>query len=125
MITGINHINIAVQQMASQQKFIDYILDQIAEAGSVSAKKMFGEYAIYCDGKVVAFFCDDQLFVKPTAVGKAFIGTFEEGYPYPKAKPHLLISDEKWDDQDFMTKLMKISAEALPMPKTKIKRQKN
>ena len=42
--------------MASQQKFINYILDQIADAGLVSAKKMFGEYAIYCDGKVVAFF---------------------------------------------------------------------
>jgi hypothetical protein len=25
-----------------------------------------GEYAIYCNGKVVALVCDNQLFVKPT-----------------------------------------------------------
>lgn len=108
--------------MASQQKFIDYILDQIVEAGLVSAKKMFGEYAIYCDGKVVAFFCDDQLFVKPTFAGKTFIGSFEEGFPYPKAKPHLLISDEKWEDQEFLTNLIKITTTELPLPKMKQKK---
>lgn len=60
--------------MASQQSTVDFILEQIAAAGSVSAKKMFGEYGIYCDGKMVALVCDDQLFIKPTLAGKAFIG---------------------------------------------------
>jgi DNA transformation protein len=40
--------------MASQQSCVDFILEQIAEAGVVSAKKMFGEYGIYCDEKIVA-----------------------------------------------------------------------
>jgi TfoX/Sxy family transcriptional regulator of competence genes len=47
---------------------MEYICEQIAEAGNISYKKMFGEYAVYCDEKVVAFVCDNQLFVKPTEV---------------------------------------------------------
>jgi TfoX/Sxy family transcriptional regulator of competence genes len=40
--------------MASRQTTVDFILDQIEAAGTVSAKKMFGEYGIYCDDKMVA-----------------------------------------------------------------------
>ena len=50
------------------------------------------------------------------------MGSFEEGFPYPKAKTHLLISDEKWKDQDFLTNLIKISAPELPLPKKKQKK---
>jgi len=59
--------------MASRQSTVDYLLEQIKEAGTVSYKKMFGEYAIYCNGKVVALVCDDELFVKPTLAGKKFV----------------------------------------------------
>ena len=48
-------------KVASQQKTIDYIMGQCADAGTITSKKMFGEYALYCDTKVVAFVCDDQL----------------------------------------------------------------
>lgn len=53
--------------MASTQRTVDYLLEQLAGAGDVSTRKMFGEYALYCEGKVVAFICDDRLFIKPTA----------------------------------------------------------
>jgi TfoX/Sxy family transcriptional regulator of competence genes len=56
--------------MSTTKNTVEYILEQISESGVVSARKMFGEYAIYCDGKVVALVCDDQLFVKPTKAGK-------------------------------------------------------
>lgn len=108
--------------MASKQSTVDYILEQIAEAGMIASKKMFGEYAIYCDNKVVAFVCDDQLFVKPTAAGKTFIGEFIEGYPYPGAKPYLLISGDQWEDNEWLTQLIKISAAQLPLPQKSRKR---
>ena len=106
--------------MASKQSTVDYILEQIAEAGMISSKKMFGEYAIYCDEKVVAFVCDDQLFVKPTAAGKTFIGEFIEGQPYPGAKTYLLISGDQWEDNEWLTQLIKISAAQLPLPQKKV-----
>ena len=102
--------------MASKQSTADYILEQINAAGIVTARKMFGEYGIYCNGKIVAFVADDQLFVKPTAAGKQFIGNYIEGRPYPSAKPHLFISGELWDDQEWLTQLIKITAAQLPIP---------
>ena len=60
--------------MASDLNFVEFVVDQIQEAGEISYRKMFGEYAVYCKGKVVALICDDQLFVKQTKAGKAFIG---------------------------------------------------
>lgn len=110
--------------MGSKQSSVDFILDQIAQAGEVSARKMFGEYGIYCNSKVVALFCDEQLFVKPTESGKAFIGNFSEGFPYPGAKPWLLVSGENWDDAEWLSKLIRITANALPVPKEKKKKVK-
>jgi TfoX/Sxy family transcriptional regulator of competence genes len=39
--------------MASALKFVEYVRDQINGAGEVSFTKMFGEYAIYYDNKVI------------------------------------------------------------------------
>lgn len=86
--------------MTSRQSTVDFILEQISEAGTVSAKKMFGEYGVYCDEKIVALICDDQLFVKPTKAGRAFISNVIEACPYPGAKPYLLISGDMWDDPE-------------------------
>ena len=40
--------------MASDKSFVDFIVDQIGNAGVITSRMMFGEYAVYCDGKVVA-----------------------------------------------------------------------
>ena len=53
--------------VASDIGFVEYVCEQIRGAGHVSHRRMFGEFAVYCDGKVVAFVCDNQFFLKPTA----------------------------------------------------------
>jgi TfoX/Sxy family transcriptional regulator of competence genes len=105
--------------MASKQSTVDFIIDQLASAGMVSAKKMFGEYGIYCGEKMVALVCDDQLFVKPTPKGMAFLGEYVEEAPYPGAKPCFLIPGERWDDRDWLSQLITITAAQLPAPKKK------
>ncbi len=102
--------------MASDLSFVEYVCDQISGAGQVSFKKMFGEYAIYCDGKVVALVCDNQLFVKPTVAGRARLDEVVEAAPYPGAKPHWLIG-EQLDDQRSISNLIELTASALPVPK--------
>lgn len=111
--------------MSSKQSTVDFILEQITNSGTIYAKKMFGEYAIYCDNKVVALVCDDQLFVKPTKAGKAFITTYIEGHPYVGAKPYLLIPGEMWDESEWLTELIHITASELPMTKKKIPKRKH
>jgi TfoX/Sxy family transcriptional regulator of competence genes len=107
--------------MASQQGTVDFILEQIAGAGAVSARKMFGEYGVYCDGKMVALVADDKLFVKPTEPGRAHIGEVDEAPPYPGAKPCFRIAGDMWDDADWLTALMKLTTAALPAPAPKRK----
>jgi TfoX/Sxy family transcriptional regulator of competence genes len=102
--------------MASDLTFVEYVCDQMSAAGEITFRKMFGEYAIYCGGKVVALVCDNQLFVKPTSGGRSFVGRLTEAPPYPGARLHLLIGDEL-DDREWISKLIRISAKELPVPK--------
>ncbi len=107
--------------MSSDQEFVDYIVEQIENAGTISHRKMFGEYAIYCDGKVVALICNNQFFVKQTEGGRAFIGDVPEAPAYPGAKMSFLIED-KFDDSEWVSELVRITAEELPEPKPKKKK---
>ena len=104
--------------MASDIEFVDYVVDQIASAGRISYRKMFGEYTLYCDGKVIALVCDNQLYIKPTAAGRAMIGDPVEAPPYPGAKPYYLMRDGL-DDREWISSLVRVTAQALPSPKPK------
>lgn len=111
--------------MSSDKSQLEYVLEQIAPAGVIRAKSMFGEFGIYCNEKIVALFCDNQLFVKPTAAGKAFAPDVAEGPPYPGAKPYLLI-EEQIEDQEWVSELIRLTARDLPPPKEpKAKRAMN
>ena len=105
--------------MATSCATIEYLLEQLAPAGQMSARKMFGEYALYHGGKVVALVCDEKLFIKPTEAGRAMIGSLQEGFPYPGARPWFVISGEAWEDADWLVALVQTTARALPPPKIK------
>jgi TfoX/Sxy family transcriptional regulator of competence genes len=109
--------------VSSDQNFIDFIVEQIENAGIITYRKMFGEYALYCEGKVVALVCDNQLFVKPTVGGRAFIGNVVEAPAYPGAKSSFLIED-KIEDREWISTLIRITFDELPMPKPKTKKKK-
>jgi TfoX/Sxy family transcriptional regulator of competence genes len=102
--------------MASNPGTVEFIVEQMGAAGAVTARKMFGEYAIYCDERVVALVCDDKLFIKPTPPGKAFIGEVTEAPPYKGSKPFFLVSGELWDDREWLGQLVRLTAAALPIP---------
>jgi TfoX/Sxy family transcriptional regulator of competence genes len=104
--------------MASDQSFVDFIVDQIEDAGDIAFRKMFGEYALYCNEKVVALICDNQLFVKPTEAGKTYIEHIVEAPPYPGAKNYYLIEDNI-DDREWLSRLIVLTEKELPRPKKK------
>lgn len=101
--------------MASDARFVEYVTDQIDRAGEMSSRKMFGEYALYCNKKVVALICDNRLFVKPTDGGREYIGDVVEAPAYPGAKPSFLI-EEKLDDRRWLTELIRITEKELSEP---------
>ena len=104
--------------MATELEFMEFLADQMAGAGEIAYKKMFGEFAVYCGGKVVALVCDNQLFVKPTAAGRAFIGEPTEAPAYPGAKNSFRIEDA-FEDREWISELIRITARELPAPKPK------
>jgi TfoX/Sxy family transcriptional regulator of competence genes len=109
--------------MASQQRTIDYLVEQSSAAGMVAAKPMFGEFGVYVDGKMIGLICDDQLFVKPTTSGRGHAEPVSEAPPYPGAKPHLLIQADRWDDAEWLGELLRITAAELPTPKPRKQKQ--
>ncbi len=110
--------------MASSIDTIQYILDQAGLGRRLVSKKMFGEYALYLDSKVVALVCDDQLFLKPTPEGKSYLGTVSELPPYPGAKNFYLLAAEL-DDPDRLSEALRVTALALPEPKVKARSAKS
>jgi TfoX/Sxy family transcriptional regulator of competence genes len=109
--------------MATEKAFVDFVLDQIENAGEITAKKMFGEYGVFSDGKIFALICDNKLFIKPTTSGRAFIHDVVEAPPYKGAKPSFLIED-KIEDREWLSELIRISLKELPEPKPKKKKKK-
>ena len=94
--------------MASHQDFVDYVAEQLREAGAICSRKMFGEYGLYCDGIFFAVICDDQLFVKVTPAGEAAFPQLPKASPYEGAKDYIWV-----DDRDTLTALTRLTCLAL------------
>ena len=109
--------------MASDPQFVDFILDQLGTSGQIRAKKMFGEYGLYVADKLVALVCANQLYLKPTVSGRAYLKEVVEAAPYPGAKPSFLI-EEGLDDRAWLQELVRRTAQELPPPPPKKQKPK-
>jgi TfoX/Sxy family transcriptional regulator of competence genes len=105
--------------MATDPSFIAHLADQLHGLGAFSHRRMFGEYALYLDAKVVALVCDNQIFVKQCDAGRALLGPdVAIGLPFSRAKPHFQVSD-LIDEPEALARLLRVTAESLPEPKPK------
>jgi TfoX/Sxy family transcriptional regulator of competence genes len=108
--------------MPNDPDFINYVIDQVDDV--VTFRHMFGGTTLYMNGKVVALVCDNQLFMKPTAAGRDYIGTVVEAPAYEGAKNSFLIEDQV-DDGEWLTGLFAVTERELPAPKPKRKRKRS
>ena len=102
--------------MATDRDFIAYVTEQVGLGCRLTSKKMFGEFAVYLDGKVVAFACDNSLFIKPSAAAAALAPNLPQRPPYPGAKDYP-VADELLDDTDALRRLISETATLMPAPK--------
>ncbi len=109
--------------MASKPELVQHIAEQCSGAGAIRTLKMFGEYGIYCDGKIFGLICDNQLFIKITEAGTAMFPDLETAPPYEGAKPHFVFSDI--DDRDALSQFVQATCKELPAPKPKKNRRKS
>lgn len=106
--------------MASSLDFVQYVADQCSGAGEITFKKMFGDYGIYCDGKIFGLICDDRFYLKPTEVARPLLRVVELRPPYDGAKDYFYIADV--DDHAYLSQLVRETCKVLPAPKPKKKR---
>jgi DNA transformation protein and related proteins len=50
--------------MAASPEYRDWVLEQLRDAGTVTARAMFGGYGIYLEGLIIALIAGDTLFFK-------------------------------------------------------------
>ena len=108
--------------MATTPSFAAFVCEQLAGAGAVRLKKMFGEYLVYVDDKPMLLVCDNTVYVKKHAVLSELLHGAPTGLPYSSAKEHFIA------DPDDAVLLKEIIAKLLPVtlvPKPKPKPAKN
>ena len=103
--------------MSSRIEYVEFVMDQMRGAGNITCRKMFGEYGLYCGGKIFAVVCDDQLYIKITKAGKEVCPGLSEAPPSEGAKNYLLMDDV--EDKELLTKLVAATCRELPEPKKK------
>lgn len=106
--------------MASDLKTVLFIADQSGLGSRLTYRRMFGEYALYLNSKVVAFVCDNKLFLKPTDAGRALLGTPTEAPAYPGSKNYFLL-EEELESPALLREAFETTEAVLPLPKPKPK----
>ncbi len=96
----------------------DFVEDQLSGL-DVRTAKMFGEYAVYCDGKVVGFICDDDFFVKPSGADPELFRATEPAPPYPGAKDYHRVPGDLLENREWLLEAVQATADALPVPPPK------
>lgn len=105
--------------MATKKSTAEFILEQLGRPERFSVRSMFGEFALYADGKPVAFICDDQLFVKIMDESAVLERRCERAPAYPGSKDYYLVPEDViTGDRKLPEMLLRMSA-SLPAPKGK------
>jgi len=102
--------------MASDLDYVQYVIDQIKANGTITYKKMFGEYLIYLNNKPVVMVCDNTAFVKMLDCIKPLMENAETGFPYEGAKEHYIINA---DDSEHLSNVVMVLEKNVPIPRKK------
>jgi len=102
--------------MTTSIDFIEYVCEQIASAGSIRYKKMFGEYLVYVNERPALLVCDNTVFIKDMpCLRKVLLGA-ERGFPYNGAKEHYILDI---DDREKAKTAAVLIAHNTPLHKKK------
>ena len=105
--------------MSTTNETAQYIPDKLRHPDRFAARRMFGEFGLYADGKMVALICDDRLYIKIAPASADLEPVCEKGEPYPRAKPHYLIDEGQLTTLPNLPAILLALAEAMPEKKPK------
>lgn len=105
--------------MSTQKETIEFILEKLGDSERFHSRAMFGEYALYADGKTVALVCDDQLYVKILPASSVLEDVCDKDTPYPGAKPHYVVEEGQISSMTELPQLLLDISASLPAKKKK------
>ena len=107
--------------MATTAEYLAFVMDQMpSEIGEFRARKMFGEYMIYCNDKPVLTVCDNAVFVKKLPELSELMRGAPCGFPYEGAKEAYLLDIE---DRALTKAALEILERVTPLPKKRAKKK--
>lgn len=104
--------------MATANETVEFILGKLRHPDRFLARRMFGEFGLYADGKMVAVVCNDRLYVKVAPASAELEAMCEKGEPYPRAKLHYLVEESHLSTIPNLPAILLGMAEATPEKKT-------
>jgi hypothetical protein len=110
--------------MATSAETIEFILSKLRDPKRFTARSMFGEYALYADGKVAGLVCDDLLYIKILAASQELEGVCEKGHPFPGARLHYLVDEGQLSTIQNLPGILVAVANTAPVKRKKAARKK-
>ncbi len=110
--------------MSTRRETTDFILEQLGQPKHFSVRAMFGEYALYANGKVVGLICNDQLYVKILPESEVLENICEKDEAYPGSKKFYVVEESELSRIKNLAKILLNIAKVLPESKKKVNKKK-
>ncbi|HEY4503341.1 MAG TPA: TfoX/Sxy family protein [Candidatus Paceibacterota bacterium] len=105
--------------MSTQKETVEFIMAKLGRAPRFSVRAMFGEYALYADGKVVGLICNDQLYVKILPKSRELEDICEKDEAYPGSRKFYVVEEGELSKLKNLPDILLNIAKSLPAPKKK------
>lgn len=106
--------------MATSKETVAYILQKLGNSSVFSIRAMFGEYALYANGKVVGFICDNKLYIKILPESFYLDKFCVKDNAYPGSKLYYLVEEDQLSTLEELPELLLKIAQSLPEKRKKI-----
>lgn len=80
--------------MASDESYLEYVLELLVNVEHVSSRKMMGEYLLYANGILFGGIYDNRFMLKVTPSSRARCANSRLEPPYPGAKDMILVDTD-------------------------------
>ena len=86
--------------MATSKEYIEFVCEQIYRYGTVTYRKMFGEYMAYLNEKPILLVCDNTVYIKEFPELDGIMSEAERGIPYDGAKERYILRRKRTGEQN-------------------------
>ena len=106
--------------MATSKEYIEFVCEQLDGIENVTYRKMFGEYMVYVNAKLLLIVCDNTVMVKKVPELADLMKDAPDGIPYEGAKAHYILDIE---NRELVRDVIAILEPITPLPKKRVKKK--